>query len=220
MIVTIDGPAGAGKTSVARGLARELGFDFLDTGAMYRAVAWAALRDDADVEDPQVMAQIAASITIQFDGDRVLVDGTDISDEIRSPGVTECVKYAAGNRAVREILVRQQRRIGEAADNLVTEGRDQGTVVFPDAQCKIFLTASPEERARRRYRELISKGENTTFAEVLESQNKRDASDSQRDLAPLVKPKDAVQVSTDEMTSEQVLTHLKWVVKTSTTESK
>ena len=215
MIVTIDGPSGAGKTSVAQRLAHSLGIDFLDTGSMYRAVAWAALQEAANLDDPKAIAEIAQRIKIEFNGDRILVNGQDISDEIRTPRVTECVKYAAGNQAVRDILVQQQRRIGESAENLVTEGRDQGTIVFPHADCKIFLTASPEERARRRYRELIRKGEEITFTEVLESQNQRDASDSDRDVAPLAKAAGAVEVSTDEMTSEQVLNHLKWVVRSS-----
>lgn len=214
MIVTIDGPAGAGKSSVARALAKRLEFDFLDTGAMYRAVAWSAITDAViDLEDPAGMTRLAQRIVIEFRDDQIHVNGQNVSEEIRTPEVTKNVRYAAGNELVREILVEQQRRIGVEATNLVTEGRDQGTVVFPDAECKIFLTATPEERARRRYRELIAKGEMITFADVLDSQNERDAGDANRDVAPLAMADDAVEVCSDEMTPEQVLTHLEWIVR-------
>jgi cytidylate kinase len=215
MIVTIDGPAGAGKSSVARGLANRLGFDFLDTGAMYRAVALTALETDVDLENAEAMVRVASEIKIEFQGDRLLVDGRDVSEHIRTPRVTECVRFAAGNADLRSILVEQQRRVGETAMNLVTEGRDQGTIVFPNAECKIFLTATPEERARRRHRELVANGEVISLAEVLDSQNKRDAGDADRDVAPLAKANDAVEVYTDEMTPEQVLAHLEWVVESS-----
>lgn len=215
MIVTIDGPAGAGKSSVARELAKRLGFDFLDTGAMYRAVAWAGLAADIALDDLDALSEVAGKIKIEFEGDRILVDGKDVSQVIRTPKVTEHVKFAAKNAKVREILVQQQRRIGASCENLVTEGRDQGTIVFPQAACKIFLTATPEERARRRYRQLIASGERITFAEVLESQNQRDAADQSRDVAPLAKAEDAIEVYTDEMTAEEVLTHLVWVVQSS-----
>ena len=212
MIVTIDGPAGAGKSSVARALADRLGFEFLDTGAMYRAVTWAVLEASANLEDPTEVEAVAERIRIEFRDNQIFVDGQNVSKEIRTPRVTECVKFAAGNPAVRSILVEQQRRIGNEAENLVTEGRDQGTVVFPKAECKIFLTATAEERARRRYRELLAKGERVTFSSVLESQNERDQRDEQREHAPLARAEDAVEVYTDEMSQEQVLTHLAWIV--------
>lgn len=215
MIVTIDGPAGAGKSSVARALAKNLGFEFLDTGAMYRAVAWAALRDEIDLNQPDTMVEIAKKIEIRFESQLILVDGADVTTTIRSTEVTEHVKHAAGNDEVRAILGSQQRTIGLAAKNLVTEGRDQGTIVFPEAECKIYLTATPEERARRRYRELLRQGEVITFADVLDSQNSRDAADESRDVGPLAQAKDAVEVYTDEMTQEQVLNHLVWVVESS-----
>lgn len=218
MIVTIDGPAGAGKSSVARALAEKLGFQFLDTGAMYRAVAWAALQDGIDMEDTAAVTQKAKSISIRLEDDVVLVDGRDVSAAIRTSKVTEWVRHAAGNDSVRHLLIDQQREIGEVAVDLVTEGRDQGTVVFPDAECKIFLTASAEERAKRRYRELIKRGENVTFGDVLERQNQRDASDAGRAFAPLVKADDAIEVYTDEMNEEQVLNHLVWVVESARTD--
>lgn len=212
MIVTIDGPAGAGKSSIARRLADRLGFEFLDTGAMYRAVAWAALQAKLDLGQPDAVTKVASEIRIEFKNGCLTVDGQDVSEQIRTPEVTKSVKHAAGNAEVRSLLVDQQRRIGEASEDLVTEGRDQGTVVFPNAECKIFLTATPEERARRRYRELVAKGEVITFAEVLESQNARDAGDADRKVAPLAKAEDAIEVYTDEMTPEQVLAHLEWIV--------
>ena len=218
MIVTIDGPAGAGKSSVARSLAKKLGFRFLDTGAMYRAVAWAALQDGINLEDAVAVTQKAKNIRIRMEDDLVLVDGRDVSAAIRSSEVTECVRYAAGNHSVRHLLVRQQRQIGEAAVDLVTEGRDQGTLVFPNADCKIFLTATAEERAKRRYCELVKRGENVTFKDILELQNQRDARDANRAIAPLVKADDAIEVYTDDMTEEQVLNHLVWVVESAKAE--
>ena len=213
MIVTIDGPAGAGKSSVAQALAKRLGFSFLDTGAMYRAVALAALNSNVDFTDSDALVEVARRTSIRFESDRILVDGRDATSEIRTPRVTEHVRFAAGNQGVREILVEQQRQIGQEVNNLVTEGRDQGSIVFPDAECKIFLTATPEERARRRYRELIGKGEQVTFADVLDSQNERDEGDASRKVGPLTKPADAVEVYTDDMTLEQVLNHLEWIVQ-------
>ena len=213
MIVTIDGPAGAGKSSIARQLAERLGFEFLDTGAMYRAVALACLKAEVDLHDENQVAEVAERIEITFRDNAILLNGKDVSDDIRTPRVTEHVKFAASNSAVRALLVDQQRQIGEACKNLVTEGRDQGTIVFPQAECKIFLTATAEERARRRYRQLIASGERITFAEVLDSQNQRDAGDEKRSVAPLVKADDAVEVLTDEMSLDEVLTHLEWVVR-------
>ncbi len=215
MIVTIDGPAGAGKSSVARALARELCFDFLDTGAMYRAVTWAAIRDRIDLRNAAAMEEVSRKIEIRFDSQQIFVDGFDATSAIRTPEVTEQVKHAAGVDSVRAVLAAQQRTIGLAAKDIVTEGRDQGTIVFPEAECKIYLTATPEERARRRYRELLRQGEVVTFADVLDSQNLRDASDAARDVGPLAQADDAMEVYTDEMTQEQVLNHLVWVVRSS-----
>src|SRR5947199_147819 len=141
MIVAIDGPAGAGKSSIARLLAERLGFAFLDTGAMYRAVALAALRRKLGADDVESIGQMASELRIEFDGVRTLLDGEDVSTEIRTSEVTAAVYLAADNVAVRERLVDLQREIADGRD-LVTEGRDQGTIAFPHADCKIFLTAS------------------------------------------------------------------------------
>jgi cytidylate kinase/pantoate ligase/cytidylate kinase len=207
MIVTIDGPAGAGKSTVARALADRLGFRFLDTGAMYRVVALAAARRNVDWEDAAALAELAHRIEIRFDGDRVFLDGRDVTREIRSSQITAHVRPVADNPGVRQRLVDLQRRIGDEGD-LVTEGRDQGTVAFPHAQCKIFLTASAEERARRRVNELLQRGETTTVQEVLAQQNMRDQQDSRRPVGALIRAADAVQVSTDGMSQEQVVERL------------
>ena len=215
MIVTIDGPAGAGKSSVAKELAERLGFQFLDTGAMYRAVAWAGLESKIDMADVNAMAELAARLRIGCEGDTILVDGKNVTEAIRTVDVTENVQFAAANVEVREVLVEQQRQIGRDADNLVTEGRDQGTVVFPQAECKIYLTATPEERARRRHVQLQEKGEELSLDEVLRQQNQRDDRDASRSVAPMAKPQDAIEVYTDAMTQEQVVNHLIWLVRSS-----
>ena len=146
MVVTIDGPAGAGKSSVARALARRLGYSFLDTGAMYRAVALAAQRRGVPWSDSQGLANLTRRITIRLSDDAVFLDGEDVTRAIRSPDITEATRHVADNVPVRRQLAHLQRQIAQGGE-YVTEGRDQGTVVFPDARCKIFLTASAAERA-------------------------------------------------------------------------
>ncbi len=215
MIVTIDGPAGAGKSTVARRLADRLGFRFLDTGAMYRAVAWAAQEANLDWSDEQAIAELARGISIDLSDDQVLVDGHDVTEAIRTPEVTAVTVHAARNAGVREHLVTLQRKFAEGCD-VVTEGRDQGSVVFPDAACKIFLTASEEQRAQRRLEDLQARGQNATLDEVLRAQNRRDEQDASRAVGPLVRPIDAVVVSTDGMTIEQVVDHLQALVQKAT----
>jgi cytidylate kinase/pantoate ligase/cytidylate kinase len=212
MIVTIDGPAGAGKSSVARLLAGRIGFRFLDTGAMYRAVALAGLRRGVDWERPEELAGLARQLDIRWDGTRLRLDGEDVSAAIRTPELTALVRHAAGNRGVREHLVGLQRQAAMGVD-IVTEGRDQGTLVFPDAQCKIFLTASPAERARRRVAELQARGQTASLAEVLAQQTRRDREDEGRDWGRLAKAADAVDVVTDGLTVEQVVDGLERIVR-------
>lgn len=212
MIVTIDGPAGAGKSSVARELARRLEFRFLDTGAMYRAVALAALRRSVPWNDAARLAELAAEVNIELTDGRVLLDGQDVSDAIRTTAVTSTIHHVADNLAVRRRLVELQRRVAEGS-NIVTEGRDQGTVVFPDAACKIFLTASPEERARRRAADLQQRGEDVSLAEVLAEQTQRDFRDTSREYGRLVPAPDAVEVLTDGLSPEQVVARLEQIVR-------
>lgn len=212
MIVTIDGPAAAGKSSVARLLARRLGFCFLDTGAMYRAVALAGLRQGVDWQRPEQLAALAEKLDIRFRGERILLDGEDVTEAVRRNEVTAVTRYAADNVQVRHLLVRRQRELA-AGTNLVTEGRDQGTLVFPHAQCKIYLTASPEERARRRLRELAAQGEEPTLAEVLAAQAQRDREDTQRPLGALRRAVDAVEVCTDGLRLEEVVDRVEAIVR-------
>jgi len=212
MIVTLDGPAGAGKSTAARELARRLGFRFLDTGAMYRAVALAAVRAKLNWDDPAALTALARRASIELHGDRVLLDGQDVTSDVRRSQITAVTHYAANNPGVREHLVQLQ-RAAAGSDNIVAEGRDQGTVVFPHAQCKIFLTASPEERARRRQRDLQSRGETAALDEVLQQQNERDRSDSSRTVGPLVAATDAVQFSTDGLMQQEVVDRLEAIVR-------
>jgi CMP/dCMP kinase len=207
MIITIDGPAGAGKSSVARGLARRLRFTFLDTGAMYRAVTLAAMRRGVELENTEAMIELAGHVQIAFDAERVLLDGEDVSDAVRTYEISNLVRYAANNAGVRAKLVDLQRSAAARRD-VVTEGRDQGTVAFPHAECKIFLTATPEERARRRLLDLQAHGEQVTFEDVLTKQNARDESDRSRSVGPLIAAADAVEVLTDGLTTEQVIDRL------------
>lgn len=212
MIVTIDGPAGAGKSTVARLLAKRLGFEFLDTGAMYRAVAWAAAESDLPWNRPDELARLAREVELRIEGDTIYVDGRNVTGEIRSSRITAVTRYAANNPAVREHLANLQRRIG-AGRNIVTEGRDQGTVVFPDAACKIYLTASAEERARRRLQDLQQRGEAARLDDVLARQNERDRSDAQREVGPLKPAADAIEVLTDGLSVDEVVDRLEALVR-------
>lgn len=212
MIVTIDGPAGAGKSSISRRLAQNLGFEFLDTGAMYRAIALKGLRAKIDWADEERLVRFARSAVIDLSGASVFLDGEDVTSEIRTQSVTEVTRHAASNVGVREQLVKMQRKIADGKD-IVTEGRDQGTLVFPHAQCKIFLTATPEERARRRVSDLAARGETVEFEQILRQQTQRDEEDSRREVGPLLKADDAVEVLTDGMSEDEVLEKLMELVQ-------
>ena len=211
MIVTIDGPAGAGKSTVARQLAERLGFRILDTGAMYRAVVRAALDRSISLADTNQLRQLAAQIRIQLEDGLVLVDGDDITSSIRAPEVGQVIHFVADDPEIRARLVEQQREIACRAD-YVTEGRDQGTVAFPDADCKIFLTASPHERAARRMAELRSAGQALSLEDVLAQQELRDERDRSRPVGALRKAEDAVEVNTDGLETEQVVRRLMDIV--------
>lgn len=192
MVVAIDGPAGAGKSTVARGVARALGFTYLDSGAMYRAVALAT------IEQGGAASERARELEIEL-GERVVAGGRDVTEAIRAPDVSEAASKVAVNAAVRAALVEKQRALLAGGD-WVAEGRDIGTVVAPDAELKVFLTASPEERARRRAREL-----GADWRAVLADQALRDEQDRSREHSPLRAAPDAVELDTDGLTAEQAV---------------
>lgn len=211
MIITIDGPAGAGKSSASKVLAKRLGFEFLDTGAMYRAVTWAALRNRISLDNQEALSELASTIQIAFVGETVLVDGVDVTTKIRTPEVTRNVKAIADAPAVREQLVRIQRQIAKHG-NFVCEGRDQGTVVFPKSPCKFFLTASAEQRAIRRVEQLKESGERADFEQIVAEQNLRDDQDYNRKVGKLLKADDAVEIDTDHKTIGEVVDQMELVV--------
>ncbi len=212
MIITIDGPAGAGKSTAARNLARALGLAFLDTGATYRAVALKALREGLDTSDDSAVASVARNADIRLspepDGIRVWLDGDDVTGEIRSERVSAASSDLARSAEVRGVLVELQRRIGRELGDFVAEGRDQGSVVFPDADLKFYITASAKVRARRRQQELVAAGERADYEEVLSAIRARDTADTGREVAPLVKPDDAIEIDTSGNTVEQTLQQL------------
>ncbi len=199
MVIAIDGPAGAGKSSVARAVAAELGITYLDSGAMYRCVALAALERRLDLDDGDKLAELARGLAIELDGRRVVLDGVDVSDAIRAPGVTAAASRVSVHAGVREAMVSRQQALIAAAD-YVAEGRDIGTVVSPESPLKIFLTASDEERARRRAAET---GEDA--GSVLEAQRRRDARDREREHGALRPAEDAIELDTTGLGLEEVV---------------
>lgn len=207
MVITIDGPAGAGKSRAALRLAQRLDFHFLDTGAMYRAVALEALRQGIGWDQHARLDELARDLVLDVNEDRVLLNGDNVTQEIRTIQVTSVIHHVADHPGIRETLVALQRQTARNG-NYVTEGRDQGTVVFPDAVCKIFLSASPEERARRRMLDMHARGENLPFDEVLRLQNERDQRDQSRDVGRLVPAPDAELFDTDGRSLDEVVEHL------------
>lgn len=204
--MAIDGPAGAGKSTIAKLAAEKLGYAYIDTGAMYRSVAWKFLQT-GKAFDEDFISGLSKTMLIDFKPEarinRVFVDGTEVTDAIRTPEVTAIVSRVAAIGAVREAMVDQQRRMGEAGGVLM-DGRDIGTVVFPNAQLKIFLTASVEERARRRYAEMVAKGQQVDLQQLQADIAERDKQDSERAISPLRQAEDALLLDTSDMGISEV----------------
>jgi cytidylate kinase len=212
MIVTIDGPAGSGKSTAARRLAERLGFDFLDTGAMYRAVALEVLSRGIDIGDVAQVVQVAHAADIEALGPVVRARGRDVTAAIRTPEVSSAASKVAAIPEVRTELVRLQRQAAERR-NVVSEGRDQGTVVFPLAECKFYLTADPNERARRRQIELAEQGETIAVEDLLRQILERDNRDQTRDTAPLRPADDAIRIDTSHLSPDEMVVCLETLVR-------
>ena len=215
MIIAIDGPAGAGKSTIAKLIAKMIDCTYINTGAMYRAVAYKLLREKKSIENlsEEELKAFLALIQIEFKGDRVFLNGEDITDKIRTEEVAKVASAVAKNILVRERLTFLQRELAKKERCVVMEGRDIGTVVFPDADVKIFLTASPEERAKRRYKELVEKGENPSYEEILKQIIARDKQDSEREIAPLKPTKDYIVIDTTNKTIQEIADNIIQVVK-------
>jgi len=213
IIIAIDGPSASGKSTTAKEVARRIGYTYLDTGAMYRAIALAVLRAGVDPEDREGVAEIAREVRVEIktvDGEqRTYLDGEDVSEAIRTPEVTKAVSPVSSFPEVRELMVRLQREIGRDG-GVVCEGRDIGTVVFPDAELKVYMFASPEVRAERRVRDFKRQGIKVSYDEVLQDIIQRDEYDSTRKHSPLRKPEDALELDTTNLSFEE---QVDWVVE-------
>jgi cytidylate kinase len=216
LIVAIDGPAGAGKSTVAKRLAKELGYTYMDTGAMYRAFAWKVRQGGIDLEDEEKLRAALRRTNVELsdrEGDlKVLVDGRDVTTEIRTPELSQWASKISALGPVRERMVELQRAMG-ARGGVVAEGRDIGTVVFPDADVKVFLTAGPEERAKRRFAELKEQGKRVSLDETLQEMIERDRRDQERALAPLRRAEDAVAIDSTGRTVDQVMERIMHEIK-------
>jgi cytidylate kinase len=212
MIITLDGPAGAGKSSAAKALAARLGFEYLDTGAMYRAVTLAALRAGLNLRDQDALSRLLASLHVEMPPGRVVLNGEDITSQIRTAEVTAASGAVADSPVVRRRLVDLQRQIAEGR-NMVCEGRDQGTIVFPQAACKFFLVADAAERARRRQREMEERGEAVSWEGLLQAQEARDRRDAARDIAPMVPAPDAIVLDSTHLSLDEVVAYMEQEVR-------
>ncbi|WP_457678689.1 (d)CMP kinase [Thermovibrio sp.] len=210
-IITIDGPAGAGKSSLAKEIAKRFGYTHLDSGALYRAIGYGAKERGIDLKNQEEVIKFAKSAKVELKGERVFLNGKDITDKIRTPEGGMLASQVAQYPQVREVVVQILRKIAKGK-RVVTDGRDAGSYIFPNAQLKIYLTASPQERAKRRHRELLSKGYRVNFQEILKEVVERDKKDQNRKFAPLRIPKGAVVIDTTGKSLEEVLKEVKKLI--------
>jgi len=211
LIIAIDGPSGAGKSTVSKLLAKKLNYVYVDTGAMYRAVALRVQEEDINLDDDEILSQLCLGINISFctenGASRILLDGRDVAEAIRSPDISLLASRVSAMKVVRDPLLMLQRKVGENG-GVIVEGRDIGTVVFPDADIKFYLTALSEERSKRRYRELIANGEKVSLPKVTREMIHRDHNDSSRKYAPLKPSGDAIHIDSTNSTVEEVVEKL------------
>ena len=212
LVIAIDGPAGAGKSTISKLIAKNLGINYIDTGAMYRAITYKCIKEDIDVNDIQRVVDLCSRTDVDFVDNYIYLDGQRLNEEIRTLQVSSRVSDVAKIPQVRDFLLEKQREIGKRSD-VILDGRDVGTHIFPDAKYKFFLNASAQERGRRRYQELIDKGQSVVLEEIIEDIKKRDYIDSTREVAPLVKADDAIEVDTTSMTIDQVVTYISDMVR-------
>lgn len=205
--IAVDGPSGAGKSTIAKAVAQKLGIDYIDTGAMYRAIGYKMLKEGVSTDDLDGIQKLLDTTEIDFSKGDTILDGKIINDQIRTPEISRQASACSAVGIVRKKLVDLQQKMGQAK-SVVMDGRDIGTVVFPEAEYKFFITASPEERAKRRYRELLAKGQEVNYDQVLADITARDYNDSTREVTPLRKAEDAIEVDTTNMTIEEVIDYI------------
>ena len=210
-IITIDGPAGAGKSTVAKKVAELFGYLHLDSGAIYRAIGYACKEKGVNLKDEKSVLKVAKGLSIQLKGDRVYLNGVDVTNKIRTPEGGVLASQVAQFPSVRELVVKLLRKMAEGKE-VVIDGRDAGSYIFPDAPLKIYLTAAPEERARRRFKELKKKGFNVSYQEILKEIIERDEKDRNRSFAPLTVPEGAVVIDTTGKSLEQVLSEVEKLI--------
>lgn len=205
--IAVDGPSGAGKSTIAKAIAKKLNIDYIDTGAMYRAVGYKILQNGVALDDIDGIQKMLDTTEIDFSKGNIILDGEIVNDYIRTPQISKQASACSAIGIVRKKLVALQQKMGESK-SVIMDGRDIGTVVFPDAEFKFFITASVEERAKRRYDELIAKGQDVDYEQILIDIKTRDHNDSTREITPLRKAEDAIEVDTTDMNIEKVVEHI------------